>query len=271
MRSPVLGFLLFCVDLPAHAGTCDGPAASADQIEAGIGRVEAAWTAMDPAGVQRHGADLRSLVACADTPLSPALSARIHRGLGLMAVTRGEQEAAAAAFASARASDPSLALTDAIAPAGSVVARLYERPFEELPSVPLRRPATGTLFVDGRRSRAVAPARPLVLQHLAPGGEVAGSWWLDDPRALPSEPWLDPLRASRERTRVAGLASVGLGVVALGAAAASASAHADLDAPRTARQLATFRDTSRIGTVLAGGLLVGGSAAVALSFSGVFR
>lgn len=271
MRSPVLGFLLVLAHAPAHAGTCDGARASADRIQAEVARIEDAWSSMDPAAVQRGGADLLGLVACAGTPLSPELSARIHRSLGLVAITRGEQEAAAAAFSAARAADPALALTEALAPSGSVVARLYERPFEEIPSLPLDRPAAGALLVDGRRTREISPVRPAVLQHLTPGGAVAGTWWLDDPRELPVEPWLDPSRAARGRARVAGVASIALGVAALGAAGASASAHADRTAPHTARQLATYRDASRVGTVVGGGLLIGGSAAFALSYTGVFR
>lgn len=271
MRSQVLGLLLTLLHLPAAAQTCASEPTSAAQVEASIGRLEAAWTAMDSAGVQDAGGLLLEQVRCLDAPMSPELAGRVHRSLGLVAVTRGEQEAAAAAFASARVASPGVQLGGALAPSGSMVARLYDRPIPDLPALPLDRPTTGSVLVDGSLADELPAARPIVLQHLATRGQVLGTWWLPDASRLPSDPWEDPRRGTRNAMRYGGLAGLAVGALALGVAGAGAAAHADTTTPRTPEQLATYRDVSRAGTLAGVGLLLGGSTAVAVSFSGALR
>lgn len=262
--------LAFSSTSPALAGSCEGSASTLQQVDESVRRVERAWTSMDTASVQSEEARIRSLVACVDMPMTPQLAARVHRGLGLVAVTRGDQESAARAFAAARLASDEVQMTSTLAPPGSPVAKLYERPIQALPPIPLPGRPRGAILVDGRAVDELPAGRPLILQHLAREGTVLDSWWLTSAASAPEDPWLDSRKRTRTGLRIAGLAAIGLGGAAWGLAVASEAAHGR-DVERTEAELVKLRDRSRAGTIAGAGLIVAGSAMVGVSWTRSFR
>jgi len=151
------------------------------------------------------------------------------------------------------------------------VARLYARPIQELPPIPLDAPRRGLFLVDGAAAEQLPAGRPLILQQVAREGTVLGSWWLESTVRLPSEPWADPRRKTRTALRVGGLAAIGLGGIAWGVAAASHAAHEKTGVDRPPSQREGYRDARRGSTIAGAGLIIGGSAALGVSFTAPLR
>lgn len=202
-------------------------ACSATQLEAQLGAAERALTNVDLAGLRAATASALESVACVDTPLSPALAARVHRATGLRAFFDKDPDAATAAFAAARAADAAITLPDAWLPSAHPVRKAWTSAEGAAPGVSeLSVPAEGTLVFDGREVLERPVARPTVAQWRVDDEVRAGGYlW-------PQDPMFDyPLAGATERAtaRVEGGPNVPLlvasGALLVGAGVAYALAY----------------------------------------------
>ena len=118
-----------------------------------VKQVERTWVDMDVERVRTAGDDLAQALSCVDEPLSPELVARVHRAFGLTRVVDADLDGAARSFWAARYADPELGMSDALAPPGTPVRLLYEKPSPYVENVVLERPRRGSLLIDGVTSQ----------------------------------------------------------------------------------------------------------------------
>lgn len=235
-----------------------------------VKQVERTWVDMDVERVRTAGDSLAQGLRCVDEPLSPGLVARVHRAFGLTRVVDADLDGAARSFWAARYADPELGMSDALAPAGTPVRLLYEKPAPYVENVVLNRPRRGSLLIDGVSSLERPGGRPTVLQHQSASGNLLGTWRLPAGAPLPADPWADPRRGTRLGLRVGGLALTGVGLGLLAGAGWAASAHGD---PKRVDQydlgqLESLRDRSRAFTIAGASVGTIGLAGLGLSFSG---
>ena len=202
------------------------------EIAGALDGAEAAW-GVEEESFRAGVATIRTRVACLTEPLVPAEAARLHRVLGLAAWLERDVEGARAAFAAARAADPSFDFPLAMVPAANPVRRLYESavPSEATTLIP---PARGAkILLDGDDSRAIPSSRAVLFQ-LTTGSEARSTTWLLPGTPLPAYP--KPGEGLRLPLLV-GAGAAAAGGIALLALAGSAAAdetpptsQADLDA-----------------------------------------
>lgn len=135
------------------------------ELEAAVGQAEGAWGGDPVAFVEELGI-VQSVLGCVNTPVSAPTAARLLRLDGLAAFSRRETERAAAAFAGARALDAGLTLPERMAAPGNPLRAVWDTPVPAKPTVPLRAPARGTVYVDGTPTLAAPAERPFVFQAI---------------------------------------------------------------------------------------------------------
>lgn len=162
----------------AMAARAACPATSADVLssieaaEAGFGNLDLDLfrTASDAAVAD---------TACVTDTLPRPVIARLHRIQGLRAFVDDDPVGATAAFASARAIEPSYQFPEALVPAGHPVRERYgqQDPASggETELIP---PADGRIEVDGRPGAPLPRTRPSVVQWVTAKGDVPASAYL---------------------------------------------------------------------------------------------
>lgn len=161
---------------------------------------------------------LETAIPCLVEPLVPAEAARVHRALGLSAWLARDTAGATAAFAAARAADPTYTFPEAMVPASNPVRRAYEGAPTEGPSTRLP-PPRGQLLLDGVVTRLRVDDRPVVVQIVQHSDTT--TLWV--PAGAPVPTW--PARGKGLRVPLL----IGAGAAAAGAGALYAVA-ADLRA-----------------------------------------
>jgi hypothetical protein len=130
-----------------------------------VGEVESAWGG-DLARFSEAVAAIDPVLACVNTPLDPALAARLLRLSGLESFVARDTVTAAATFSAARTVDPTLTLPEAWAPEGNPLRSVWATATPAAASVPTRKARVGAIYVDGSPSLAIPQDRPFVFQWI---------------------------------------------------------------------------------------------------------
>lgn len=213
----MLSFILL-----THAAVAGCPARAADLV-ASLNAAEAAFAAMDDAGLSRGVREAERTAGCLIERPDAAIVARMHRAEGLGAFVAGHEAGAARAFAAARALDPTFSFPPTVVPPGHPILVAYGAlPTRSADTTALAAPATGRLELDTRVARSRPNDRPVLAQLVGPGETVRLSMY-----ALPGAALFayDEAARSIERTSRPGEprpAAVPLAIAA-GVSAASAA------------------------------------------------
>jgi hypothetical protein len=171
--------------LLAAAAWGDCPATSADLLDTLI-EAERAFGQLELDAFRVATAAATADVACLDEVLPRPVAARLHRIEGLRAfVLDDDAVAASAAFASARAIEPSYRFPEALVPTGHPVRERYEQQDPKSggeSAVPA--PADGQIEVDGVPGAGLPRTRPSVVQWVRADGSVPASAYLRPGEAL---------------------------------------------------------------------------------------
>lgn len=165
-----------------HEAAAACPATERD-VRAEGERARAAFRAMDADALQRSAEALDAATACLGEVPSGETAALVHEAFGLDAFVRGDTDAAAFAFAAARAADPAWKPDPRGLPPGHPVYALVERyDPATLARRSLRPPARGELVFDGRPTLRRPLEAPALAQWVI-DGDVASSryLWADTP------------------------------------------------------------------------------------------
>jgi hypothetical protein len=206
----------------------------------------AAFEAMDAQALGDAYALADATLRCLDVPMTPEASARHHLLQGLWSYHSQEREAAAQAFAAARALDPALHLPDQLAPPGGDLSELFLGGPSPMDSAALPGLGEGAQWwVDGTATLRVPVGSPAVLQ--LDTGDTLFSAYQWPGAALPS--WAElpaqamPLAESPPRSaRVA--KALGLGALGTGLASAACFGSSALIVHRVDQSAATLASTN---------------------------
>lgn len=174
---------MFLVLVATAAAECTIPRTAAE-LDATLVEVEAAW-GESPEAFGDALAGARALLACVNVPVAPTTAARLLRLRGLEAFLARDTATAALAFTGARAADPTLDLPESMAPVGNPLRAVWETSMDEAPTVVLRAPRRGRVFVDGAEAKSAPGERPFVFQWIH-GVRVEGA--VATAATLPSYP-----------------------------------------------------------------------------------
>ncbi len=231
------------------------------RLEESIARAQRSFAEMNEAQFDSHTSATRRTLRCLSEPLSPLLSAEIHRVEALSAFTQEDEAGTILAFAAEQASFPALDLAEEIAPPGHPLRRSYEAALT-LPSddFDLPRPETGWLSIDGARSRTAPAGRPFVFQQLSADGSVRQSAYVAPGARLPDYPERPPSTGLRSALVGSGLA-LGVGAAGMyGGALVSRGTYEEVvQAGDEDRIWASYRATNGLLIGSASSLIVGGA------------
>ncbi len=205
-------------------------------------------------------------VACLEQALTPAAAARVHRVVGLQAFFDKDADAAAAAFAAARAADPSSTIPESWLPAGHPARKAWIH-LDPVPSASerLEPPLDGDLLFDGLETLARPSLRPTIAQWRT-DDEVKASVYLWPGSAMLSYDVAGPVviskRAPRDGPSVPLLVASGALLAGAGVSyALAADAHQRWEDPSTATsELDDLRELNNglfVTSVLAGAMGAG--------------
>jgi len=238
--------------LSAGWAACTMESTPRDLSEA-VERAEVAFVEVEPEAFDRAVLEVDWLLPCLGAPVSPQLSAKVHRLRGVGYLSAQKPGMLEAAFRAARAADPDLRSDPALFPERSTLAEAWEAagdPAERGPRLPP--PAGGELRIDGAVAKHRPRSVPVLVQVLV-GDEVQRTDYL-----LPSDAMPDYRGANRPRNRWLG---VGAATLAAGAGLYGLAASQAVRVPGAA-DAAELRAAQRAtnGLVVASGAVVLGSA-----------
>lgn len=178
----------------AATETCTLPRSNAELSEVALG-AESAW-GRDPQAFAEAVLAVDAALACVIEAVPVDQAARIHRLHGLAAFLRRDTAAATAAFAAARAAEPSFAFPETMVPAGNPVDTLYRNALGPTELSRFEPPRSGwKLHIDGTPATARNDERPAVVQVVDPVGRIREGAWVAEHTPLPNYPsWRDGLR-----------------------------------------------------------------------------
>lgn len=162
--------LLFCV-WASPASAC-----SVADLDQDVARATQDYRDWDWASLEADYAEVKDDIACLDDLVRPGPASRLHLLGALYAASKGDLEGAERALRGVLAQDPQFALSDELAPQGSVL----RRALDEARSAPAADPVYAhgaALFVDGSPSDRLPPEQWAVVQLRDPTGALK-SWWL---------------------------------------------------------------------------------------------
>ncbi|MCP4806885.1 MAG: hypothetical protein GY913_21165 [Proteobacteria bacterium] len=122
---------------------------------------------------------------CVIDPATPALSAELHRMVGLRAFLERDEENAALAFAAARSVEPDYTFPLTVVPAHHPVQELYDELDTDRGTTMILAPASeGSLRIDGRRAERRSTSWPQLVQVVSKTGVVTSTdyVWPNEPR-----------------------------------------------------------------------------------------
>jgi len=201
-------------------GGCDAPV-PVPALTSELALAEQAWTALDAAAFEDHLADALVRLVCVDAVVTPADVGRLHRLQGLRAFAAGDDAAASAAFAAARAAAPDLDLRGLVRE-GHTLRDLWAAAPRPADAVVLPPGDRVKLWVDGALATERPAARPWLLQVTDRDAVALTEWVASGPPlgTWPIRPGWRPPDATPPRGRGAGRALLGVGVALLGGSAA---------------------------------------------------
>jgi hypothetical protein len=248
----------------AFAAECAAPAHNID-VAVAVDDAMARYAQFDVEGFAAGVDEASALASCLVDVIEPKVAGALHRARGLSAFLAKDFGSAELHFAAARLADPEHTWPESIAPTDGPLLRRYTAvPIDE--GLPLPKPSTGALRVDGTLADTRPDGVPALLQSVDRSGRTRTTYLV-----APSEPLpLDRMRYRRPgsvplwvTSAVLGAAAAGaLGVAGLNKAAFDAAAT-DLDEERIRSSAAA----SRGWTVAAGVLGVGSGATLGLGFA----
>jgi hypothetical protein len=282
----LLGFSLSADALAA----CDAPITNA-QVQASVKSAETAFARVDIDRFLAATDTLQVQVPCVAEPLTPELSAAVHRMYGLRMWVARQPDRAQLAFAAARRIDGAYKFPTTMVPASHPVlkdwsARAATTPTEAVPS-----PVQGWVRFDGARSLDRPVELPTIAQLSEPDGDIVETAYLwpgvsmlvydsvatkpaPSVSSTPAPSTTAPTTASLappkptatvvKPKRSGRTAAVGLGVAAGGALLASGGVYAMAmqteavwaDPATPMSDLASLRETTNRRVATAGGLAV---------------
>ena len=242
---------------------------SAAELATALQAAEGAYATLDLGEFQRAMTDVDLVVPCLEEPVTPSLAAGLHRVRGLGRYAEGDEDAAAAALATARVLDPAHSYSEDVLPKGFELRELYESlPTDAEPAgVKLPRPRDGTLVVDGAEERVRPPDRSILFQRTGEDGLVVETRYL-----TPSDPvpWYPGAR-KRQTALLAGSAATAVAAgVLYGLAWSSRGALQDVDPSWTDADLTAIqaRTNGLLFASIGVGAVAAGGAGAALLWSG---
>lgn len=182
-------------------------------VSATLDRAEDAFAELDATRFRAEIDQALQDVDCLSSRADAALAARLHRARGLRAFIDGDEGAARAAFAAARAADPAYAFPDAFIPLNHPIRALYHDPGVAYAPVAVAEPAEGSLEFDGVRSMTRPGSWPSVVVWRDASGAVRQSAWLEPGEPLFAYPGTTGVSA-RGSTRSTGHPSRTLAIAA---------------------------------------------------------
>lgn len=150
-------------------------------------------------------ADLASRVACLSEPVENVRAAHVHRVFGLRAYLARQDADARAAFASARAADPTYVFPFWLVPERHEIRELYAKSEPDLTRFPVLPARQGALLFDGEETTERPRFRPTLAQVVEDDGKVSASAWLRPTDVMPdydeARPVLPPLAGGPKAVR----------------------------------------------------------------------
>ncbi len=183
--APMLSLALLLSSSLAQADDCVTSYALGD-VEQALTDAEAAYAARNRDSVHANVSLALDRLRCLQGEVNVAAAARIHRAVGLDGVVMKNDTGAVAAFAAARAIEPSYDYTAAMAPEGSALRTHYTsaKAVAVTPPAPLEIPENLKVRIDGASAAERPTWRPAVVQGFDTTGKVLVSGWYASDAAL---------------------------------------------------------------------------------------
>jgi len=164
-----------------------------------------AWITLEKPAFFSAVTAARSAVVCLAEPLDPSTTARFYLQEALNGYLQGDEMATVLAFESALIAEPSFQLSPAMAPGRHPLqARLSAaRIIPSSTPRDLSNPASGAVFVDGRKDTPAPTDRPFILQVVQDDGKVQGTWWVQTQDPTPWYPAARALQLTESRAQAA--------------------------------------------------------------------
>lgn len=159
------------------------------ELQLGLDEAEGHYQTRDKQGFLDAMARNDATLTCMRDPATPALSASLHRMVGLRAFLEREDEEAALAFAAARSLEPAYTFPTTVVPEQHPVQDLYERHDPDAGSAMVLAPTSdGHLRFDGHRAEVRSTSFPQLFQHLDSTGAVTTTVYLWPSASTPDYP-----------------------------------------------------------------------------------
>lgn len=171
--------------LAAAYAACDKPTDNA-ALARGVDAAIEAFQSMEDANFASAREAVIQAVPCLAEPIKPEVAAAVHRIRGLNAFLADDSLTGQLYFAAARSIDPSYRFPEDVAPEGHPLQQDYlaldtsADQIELLPEL-----TTGSLFVNGRRTRERSKSYPILFQLVDADDNVLSTAFLDAGSALP--------------------------------------------------------------------------------------
>ncbi|TVQ90292.1 MAG: hypothetical protein EA397_13130 [Deltaproteobacteria bacterium] len=226
-----------------------------DALQSSLGAIDRAWVEMDGEALDRGFEKVKAALHDQCTPLTPALSLRVHQAYARHAYTVFDTQTSVRAWLAVRDLAPEWTenLDEDVPPDHPVREAWSSRPgwksrIDEAPP--------GGWVVDGTPGDQVPKDRAFVLQALGRDGQVTWSSWLSHTNEVPTSPWRSQ-RIKRLRGR-GSVVSLGVGVAGASLLGAGLITRGQLSTadPSELRRIQTRANT--LGGLGIGGLVLSG-------------
>lgn len=171
---------------PPPASDCSARSSTGD-VAAALELAEAAYADADLPALLAASDRAAEALPCVHELVSRPLAARYHRVVGLRAFVEAHPDQAERAFAASRSIEPSYSFPPEIVPPGNPVLDHYVSLTVDTPkTLPVDRPAQGSIWLDGRESLERSISWPVVVQLTDAGGAVTATAWVEPGDPLPA-------------------------------------------------------------------------------------